>query len=672
MKKLILLLIATVLFFSFCGKKEKTRLTLPAIFNDNMVLQQQSNVPVWGKACPGEKISVTTNWQETAVATANADGDWQVKIKTPKAGGPFEISVNGKRDTLNLKNILIGEVWVCSGQSNMEMPLKGWPPNDLIENSAEEIAKADYPEIRLFTVKRAIANTPQFDCVGEWTTCTPQTAADFSATAFFFGKKLNQKLNVPVGLIHSSWGGTPAEAWTPAEEISQMEDFAETVEKLKGASAQIKQLNTWLNKLPKIDMTKNNAEDRFKNIDFNDQKLAAVTCDDEKWSVMKLPTLWESTELGEFDGAVWFRKEVELTAGPDYKLELGPIDDMDVVYFNGKKVGGIEVDGFYSTSRKYDIPAKLVQKGKNVIAVRVLDTRGGGGIWGKPENMKIYPEKAADQAIELAGEWKYQPVAEFKNETFHIYGKGDNSFANRPKLDVDLTAYTPTTLYNGMISPILPFGIRGAIWYQGESNVGRAKQYKKLFPLMINSWRNHWNQGDFPFYYVQIAPYEFGQPDRSQYLREAQLQTLSVKNTGMVVTTDIGNPQNIHPAQKTEVGERLARWALNRDYGFEDLVPSGPIYNSMKVADNKIRIFFDYADMGLKCDGDELTHFLIADVNKNFVPAQAKIDGNTVLVWSDEVAEPIAVRFGWSNIAEPNLFNTAGLPASPFRTDNWE
>jgi len=672
MKKLILLLIATVLFFSFCGKKEKTRLTLPAIFNDNMVLQQQSNVPVWGKGCPGEKISVTTNWQETAVATANADGDWQVKIKTPKAGGPFEISVNGKRDTLNLKNILIGEVWVCSGQSNMEMPLKGWPPNDLIENSAEEIAKADYPEIRLFTVKRAIANTPQFDCVGEWTTCTPQTAADFSATAFFFGKKLNQKLNVPVGLIHSSWGGTPAEAWTPAEEISQMEDFAETVEKLKGASAQIKQLNTWLNKLPKIDMTKNNAEDRFKNIDFNDQKLAAVTCDDEKWSVMKLPTLWESTELGEFDGAVWFRKEVELTAGPDYKLELGPIDDMDVVYFNGKKVGGIEVDGFYSTSRKYDIPAKLVQKGKNVIAVRVLDTRGGGGIWGKPENMKIYPEKAADQAIELAGEWKYQPVAEFKNETFHIYGKGDNSFANRPKLDVDLTAYTPTTLYNGMISPILPFGIRGAIWYQGESNVGRAKQYKKLFPLMINSWRNHWNQGDFPFYYVQIAPYEFGQPDRSQYLREAQLQTLSVKNTGMVVTTDIGNPQNIHPAQKTEVGERLARWALNRDYGFEDLVPSGPIYNSMKVADNKIRIFFDYADMGLKCDGDELTHFLIADVNKNFVPAQAKIDGNTVLVWSDEVAEPIAVRFGWSNIAEPNLFNTAGLPASPFRTDNWE
>ena len=672
MKRIFLLALIVLICLSSCQKGGNEILTLPAIFNNNMVLQQDSNVPVWGKANPGEEITVSANWDEDASAITENDGKWQVKIQTPKAGGPYEISVAGKNKTIIYKNVLIGEVWVCSGQSNMEMPMKGWPPNDLIEGSEEAIKSGENPYIRLFTVKRTISDKPENDCIGNWTECNPQMVADFSATAYFFGRKLSENLNIPIGLIFTSWGGTPAESWTPGSELKSMDDYSDDVEHIKNARAQIIVLNEWLATLDVINMAELEGDDIWKNLEFNDAENFSDELDDADWYTMELPGRWEDTDFGEFDGAIWFRKTITVDKKDGvYKLELGPIDDMDVTYFNGKKVGGYEADGFYSMHRAYDIPAELVRNGENIIAVRVIDNRGGGGFWGTPDLMKFQSNENSKNAVQLAGNWKYMPVAEFRNESFKIFGTNNKSFKNRPKLDIGLTASTPTTLFNGMINPIIPFGIRGAIWYQGESNVGRAAQYGELFPLMISSWRKYWNQGNFPFYFVQIAPYTYGKPDRSQYLREAQLNTLSLINTGMAITTDIGNVNNIHPANKKEVGERLALWALNKDYGFTDVVPSGPLYKSMKIEGKKIRIFFDYADMGLKSDGNNLSHFQICDIKKNFVHAKAKIDGNSVVVWNDKITEPIAVRFGWSNTAEPNLFNNAGLPASTFRTDNW-
>ncbi|MBN2279606.1 MAG: glycosyl hydrolase family 2 [Candidatus Marinimicrobia bacterium] len=658
------------LFLSFCGKTQKIELTLPALFNDNMVLQQQADVPVWGSVSAGEIITVTASWGESADAKADAEGIWRVKIRTPMAGGPYDVTITGQEKTIVFQNVMIGEVWVCSGQSNMEMPLKGWPPNDLIEHSDDEIAMADYANLRLFTVSKVISDKPLTDCKGNWSLCTPEIAGDFSATAFFFGKKLLNELKVPVGLIHTSWGGTPAEAWTPGDELRQLPDFFEKVEQLKTAAGQIEKLNRWLGQLEKINMTGKSYPEVWKTLS---DTRAGADYDDSRWKTIELPVRWEESKIGEFDGIVWFRKEVKCEEkNGDYILELGPIDDMDITYFNGTKIGGYEEEGFWQTRRIYTIPEKLIKKEKNVIAVCVVDNRGGGGIWGRADDLKLYPEKKINKSIPLAGPWKFSPIAEFHNDQFYIYGEGKKSYESRPAVDVPLNSNAPTVLFNGMIHPVIPYGIKGAIWYQGESNVGRAEQYKKLFPLMIQSWRKYWKQGDFPFYFVQIAPYEYGQPDLSQYLREAQLSALSLTNTGVVVTTDIGNPQNIHPAKKLEVGERLAGWALNKDYGFSALIPSGPLYKSMKVEDNKIRIFFEYADPGLICSGKELTDFLIADVNKKFVPAKAKIDDNSILVWSDTVTEPIAVRFGWTNIAEPNLFNGVGLPASPFRTDNWK
>ena len=672
MKKLAALVIIMIIFLSYCGKKETVKLELPEIFSDNMVLQRNFAVSFWGTGNRGEKILINTDWGEQNTTTVDSKGNWSLRINTPDAGGPYRIDIISEQDTISYENVMIGEVWLCSGQSNMEMPLKGWPPTDTILHAEQEIENSNFPDIRLFTVKRNISPKPVYDCTGKWSVCNPQTIADFSATAYFFGRRLHKKLGIPIGLIHSSWGGTPAESWTPAEELRNMDDFRKTIANLDKAAPQIKALNNWLEGLKKIEMSKREEDGQWKNLDFNDKKLSEIEYVDTAWSTMKLPTKWEETEVGKFDGAIWFRKAVDMEGeGKNYVLEMGPIDDMDQTYFNGKKVGGVEEAGFWNKDRVYEIPGKLVQDGKNIIAVRVVDNAGGGGIYGKPEQMKIYPEDKPADSISLAGEWRYFPVAEFHNDNFYIYGKGAKSYQNRPELDVELNSHTPTVLFNGMINPLIPYSIRGAIWYQGESNVGRAKQYKRLFPLMIKSWRKDWKQGAFPFYYVQIAPYKYGDDAKSQRLREAQLQTLSLENTGMVVTTDIGNPDNIHPANKQEVGTRLARWALAKDYGFSDIVYSGPIYKSMKIEDNKIRIFFDFVDGGLTSFGEELTRFKIADTKQEFVPAQAKIDGNSVVVWSDNIDKPVAVRFGWSNTPEPNLFNEAGLPASPFRTDNW-
>jgi sialate O-acetylesterase len=637
-----------------------------------MVLQQEQDVKIWGKAFPNSSVNIVSSWGSTAQTKANKEGDWLAVISTPSAGGPYEINITNGGKTIQLNNILIGEVWICSGQSNMEMPLMGWPPSDPILNSQQEIADANYPTIRLFTVTRALSVEPLTDCEGEWLECNPETARTFSATAYFFGRKLHKELGIPVGLIHSSWGGTPAESWVSKEYIAQMEEFKGMLSSIETSKTSIKILNSWLSDLPTLKVNLAH-ENPFKSLLFADSSLSKQDFDHNKWPTMELPQNWERTEMGAFDGVIWFRKVVSIPAqwvGKDLTLSLGPIDDMDITYVNGIRIGAYEQDGFWQTERIYQVPSCVVTGEELSIAIRVLDHQGGGGIFGSPEAMKLHPKSAPSQSIPLSGTWNYLPVAEYQGGYFYLFDAESMQYFDRPSLPIDISASTPTLLFNAMINPLLNYTIRGAIWYQGESNVGRHIQYQTLFPLLIECWRDGWGIDDFPFYFVQIAPYEYGQAP-SQHIREAQLKTLDVTNTGMVVTLDIGNPQNIHPANKPDVGERLALWALAKDYG-KDVVYSGPLYHSMEVQGTSIALTFTYTDGGIVTKDMKLTGFEIAGNNGVFVKANATIKDGKVLVSSPRVAIPVAARYAWDNTTEASLFNGHGLPASSFRTDNWE
>lgn len=629
---------------------------LPAIFSDGMVLQQNSTITVWGWAGPGEKVAVTGSWpqSEEAKAMAGTDGAWRVGLKTPPAGGPYTLSVQGA-SAIVLKDILIGEVWVCSGQSNMEMRME----NLRSEEGKSAVASANYPAIREFSVSRVFNAQPQSDCKGQWQVCTPQTVGQFSAVGFYFGRELNKTLNVPIGLINTSWGGTPAEAWASAESLRAFGDFDEALNALQAPAPSeqavkeqlARQMDEWEKKLDAIDPgTKENWQ--------------APTLDEADWKTMEQPKPWADTELAKVDGIVWFRRVTNLppswTRG-DLELRLGMIDDFDTVWFNGVKLGST-FD--WPTQRIYRVPASALHVGPNVIAVRVVDAQGEGGFVGKEEDMRIGPPGADVKAsATVAKTWKYK-----------VSHAGSVPPAPQSAAERRLNQNTPTALYNAMLCPLIPYRIAGAIWYQGESNAGRSLQYRTLFPAMIKDWRTQWGQGDFPFYYVQIAPYKYSDSNApfSAFLREAQMFTLkALPNVGMAVIMDIGEENDIHPQNKADVGGRLARWALAKDYGRKEVTYCGPIYSAMKVEGNAIRLSFDYVGSGLVARGGPLTGFEIAGSDQKFVPAKAEIDGASVVVSSAEVTTPAAVRYAFKNWAQPNLFNAEGLPASSFRTDDW-
>ena len=651
----------------------KDKIEIPSIFSDNMVLQRNTMVSFWGKAKPGTPVNIYTTWEESANTTANTEGSWLAKLTTPAAGGPFEINLRIGDSVITYKNVLIGEVWLCSGQSNMEMPLQGWPPHDPIANSKEEIEKANYPNIRLFTVSRAFSNKREFNCTGKWEECSPQTASGFSATAYFFGRKLYEELKIPIGLIHSSWGGTPVESWTSDEFLKEVDDYKSILNDIKNSETDIKKYNKWLFNHPAIDVSDKAEADKWMNLDFGDAECSEIDYPDSNWKVMKLPIFWEATEVGNIDGVIWFRKKIQIPEnwkGKDLILELGPIDDIDRTYVNGVLVGAYEKQGFWQTDRIYNIPKSLTQSNEVLIAVRVIDTQGGGGLYGAKEKLKIHPIDSNDNIL-LATEWKYLVVAQYRDQKFFVFGTKQNDYRKRPFVKIDLSPNTPTMLFNGMINPLIPYSIKGAIWYQGEANTGNPEAYSTLFPLMINNWRKEWNR-DLPFYYVQIAPYNYGELTHSEKLREAQLKSLSVPNTGMVVTLDIGDTNTIHPANKKDVGERLARWALAKNYG-KNIQYSGPIYKSMEVVGDKIILSFDYADDGLiikEINGKN--NFLVAGEDKIFKAANIQINDNHLILSNPEIKNPIAVRYAWSNLDVATLFNKEGLPASSFRTDNWE
>lgn len=643
MKKICLLLISILTCYSLYANVK-----MPKIFGDNMVLQRNKPIPVWGWADANERISVQFNHQ-TKTIKADKSGKWMIKLDNENAGGPHQLTVKGK-NTVTFNNVLVGEVWICSGQSNMEMPIEGWGK---INNYEQEIAEANYPMIRHFKVPNTISATPKEDITGgEWKICNPATAGDFTAAGYFFARELYNKLKVPVGLLNTSWGGTHVETWTSRQAFENSDEFKSMI---SGMSS----LN--LDSLSKV-----KSEATRKKIEALQGALNAANADDWKdvniadsnWPQMHLPDLWEGQQLGDLDGIVWFRKMVNISsedAGKAATLELAMIDDNDVTYINGVKTGS--TNG-YNAKRKYAVAAGVLKEGKNVIAVRVEDTGGGGGINGDSSDLKL---TVGNHVIPLAGNWHFK-VEKITGGSASV---GPNSY--------------PTLLFNAMVNPLIPFAIKGVIWYQGESNAGRAYQYRKAFPLMISDWRKRWNEGDFPFYFVQLASFNAANGNSKNgstwaELREAQTKTLSLPNTGMAVTTDIGNPADIHPKNKQDVGKRLAAIALHNVYG-ESNVYSGPLYQSMKKEGNKVILSFANVGGGLivKDKYGYLKGFEVAGADKQFHYAKASINGNTVIVYNDSVSSPVAVRYGWADDAgDDNLFNKESFPAASFRTDDWK
>jgi len=655
MKHYCFILLFYLSLFSIENMEAKVK--LPAIFTSNMVLQQQSEVPFWGEASPNKTVKITTSWNKKEYKTlADKNGKWKATVSTQVYGGPFSIEISDG-SKLILENVLIGEVWVCSGQSNMEMPVAGWGK---ISNYEKEIAAANYPNIRLFQVVKNTSTKPLDDlsvAMSGWVPCSSETVSEFSAIGYLFGKNLFDNKNIPIGLINSSWGGTIAEAWTSGSSLKTMPDFKSPVIDMENAvSSTVDPKKKYDLDLAIWQVQVEKADKGFMN---GKAAWAAKDLDESGWQSMNIPNLWEDKELPGFDGVVWLRKTIEIPADWQNKkltLSLDMIDDNDITYFNGVEVGRTEG---YNLTRTYTIPATLVKTGKTVITVRVLDNTGGGGIYGNPAKIKLNLDM--EKKIQLAGSWKYK--IGFNISDIQASPKNWND-PNRP-----------TVLFNAMINPIIPFTIKGAIWYQGESNADRAYQYRELFPLMIKDWRKQWNI-NFPFYFVQLANYTkiIDLPAESNWaeLREAQLQTLNLEKTGMAVTIDIGEAKDIHPKNKQEVARRLSLIARAHAYG-EKIPFSGPLYNSYLIEGNTIRIKFIYTDKGLKIkNGETLKGFAIAGLDHKFRWADARIDGNDVIVSCIGIENPIAVRYAWAENPVCNLYNGANLPASPFRTDDWQ
>lgn len=613
-----------------------------SLFADNAVFQRSQEIPVWGTAREGETVTVEFAVQK--ISTVAKDGQWKVRLKPMKADAtPQTMTITGD-NTITLTNILIGDVWVASGQSNMERQLGPRVRQPRIENWEVEVAAANYPQIREYYVPEHFTFAPAMDANGQWTTCSPETVKDFSAVGYFFARDVYKAEKIPLGILFTAVGGTPAESWTSAESLNTMADFKSEVELIQQVgSGSISTQAFYSEEIARWYAEHDLGSARGANWQAPELSLM-------NWGKADLPSVF----FKNFPGVIWFRKQIELSeswAGKAAVLHLGKVDDADTTWVNGVQVGATDD---WDMERHYPIPAGVLKPGRNTIVIRALNKDGPGGFSSRPEQLRLeIPRQEPIAAIPLAGEWRCREGCSLENMP---------AFPRRP--DDDYIGVT--VLYNAMIAPLQSFPIKGVIWYQGENNNDRARQYRELFPLLISDWRQGWNCGEFPFLFVQIAPYRDMRPE----LREAQFLTLKKSpNTAMAVITDAGDADDIHPARKQVPGERLALAARALAYG-EKLEYSGPLFDSMKVEGGRAVISFTHIGDGLVAKGGGLRGFTIACADKNFVPAKAEIQGKTVVVWSDQVPKPLAVRYGWANVPDINLFNKEGLPASPFRTDN--
>lgn len=637
MKNRIFFKILILFVGSLCISFIDAKITLPTLVSDGMVLQRNQKLNVWGKADAGEKVEVKF-LNKNYKTTADQAGNWKITLPEQKAGGPYTMTIN----EITLKDILIGDVWLASGQSNMELPMRRLTPL-----YANEIKNANNQNIRFFTVPQKYNfKSPQTELDGgKWEATNPQTILNFSGVAYFFAKHLSEKNKVAVGIIHASLGGSPIQAWMDENSLKKYPEYLDEAKKwrnddlIKSTESGEQALSkAWYSELDQSDI---GLDQHWENFDLNDSD----------WKTMNIPGSWEDKE-GSFEGSVWFRKEINLTknqAGKAAFLNLGRIKDADVTYINGTKVGNVTYE---YPPRWYDIPAGILKEGKNVIAVRISNGSGKGQfIADKPYYLEIDGNK-----IDLKTEWKYKIGAKME----------------KMAPGTTFIRWKPTGLYNAMINPLINYNIKGAIWYQGESNTGKPKEYGDLLTTMITDWRSKWNQKDLPFFTVQLANFmePKAQPVESNWaeLRDQQRQvSLKLPNTGLAVIIDIGEWNDIHPLNKKTVGDRLALQAL-KVADKKDIIADGPVYQSMKIEGNKIILSFktgtdDFAPVS------ELKGFAIKGKDGKYEWAKAKMGGKKIIVWNDTVSNPISVRYDWADNPDGNLKNKTGLPASPFTTE---
>ena len=600
-------------------------LRMPSVFSDHMVLQQGKPVPIWGWTAPGRKVHVELEGADSASHFVLADelGHWIVHLP------PMEASSDGRSLTVStietdgsvldrrtFDDVLVGEVWICSGQSNMEWKLEWLGQSDI------DTTTADHRQLRMFTAPHVSVPQPRTDVDGSWVICNSEHAPDLSAVAYYFGRDLQRALDVPIGLIHTSWGGSSAEAWTSLDTLLSMDETRPLVERYE----------------------------RMSMPDPDTPEFTTVILDDRDWEPVTLPSMFK--EQGEdLDGVVWYRRHLQIPEewnNQELELTLGSTDDLDRTFLNGQLIG----ESFNLSPSRYLIPAALVRSGPAVLTVRVHDLHGLGGFSGGTEDMRLRRAGRDDDQIDLSGTW----VRRISDRPI------------QPQIGIN---HRPSQLANGMLAPFVPYAFQGVIWYQGESNVTRAAQYELLFPAMIEDWRARWGGDAFPFYFVQIAPYDYGMPMQCAELREAQTSALRLPETGMVVTMDVGDPKDIHPRAKQPVGERLALLAKRNVYG-RDVIAEAPSMAGMTIDGDAVVLRFTGRCLPLTTDDDAApTHFEVAGADHVYHAATARIDGDMVRVRSDAVSEPVAVRYAWHDAAEPNLAGACGLPIGPFRTDRW-
>ena len=615
------------------------------MFGDNMVLQRGKPNTIWGWSKPGDVVRVDIAGH-TAKTVTGADGRWQATIQPPAPGGPYTINIDGPQ-TVELHEVLVGDIWLCGGQSNMELGL------GRTRNGVDEIKSANHPEIRLYTVRQHVSYSATAVPQGEWKICSPQTVADgggFSAVAYFFGRRVQQDINVPIGLVQDCVGGTPAETWASPETLHRLQDFdaglAEMARlKANGGPEYGNYIMPWYDDY---------------DIGLKSNTWAAVDLDDSNWKTVQIPGGFQELGMADVPGVCWFRKEITL---PDplpagkATIYLGVIEKMDTTYINSRWVGA---SSWVENPRAYQIKEGILKPGKNLVTIRVFKMKPQGGFMTKADGLRLV--LGDDTVIPLAGEWKGALSVDARPP--HPLPLG---FENYPIM--------PSVLYQGMIQPLAPLAITGVIWYQGEANSERAYQYRTLLPAMIGDWRKLFGQGDFPFYIVSLPAFMHHQdaPTEASWaeLREAQALTArNVPNSGVAVCIDTGDPDNIHPKDKKVVGERLALCALTQHYG-EKLPYQGPTFKSAELLPGTMKLHFDHTDGGLVVKGDKLKEFSLAGKDRKWHWADARIEGDAIVVSSPMVPEPEAARYAWQSYPAATLYNGAGLPAVPFRTDDW-
>ncbi len=665
MKKLFLITIVT----AFIACTPKSHLEIEPIYSSGMILQQGAEITIAGTADPGTRVDLETDWNFTASCIATPEGTWQMTFSALTADmQAHQIQISTPDSVAIFDDILFGEVWLAGGQSNMEMPLQGWG-NDTIMNSKEVIENATDDMLRIFTVERNSTLSATNEIHGQWQKAGEKCTKNFSATAYFFAKNLRDSLNVPVGVVVSCWGGTPIEAWIDENTLSKDSDYVNIIEENRSLSEELEIYAEQIKDVP-YDVINRDLPDAYLPFATGEEMIANPDFDRSTWNDILLPDYFENTSTGPIDGVVWFAKDVEIPLAwknDHLELHLGQIDDRDQTFVNGVEVGRHDDDHSYNIDRVYTIDNEIIKDNVLRIVVRLTDNGGNGGFYVDQDAMRIQNVTRKKQ-ISLEGLWKYCVSMEFTNGRAYHFATKNNQYDKlvRPSRRLDLNI--PTALYTGMIEPLKFYTFGGAIWYQGEANVGRSTQYVRLTGALIKSWRGTFNN-NFTFLACQIAPYCYEDPDtiNAATLREAQRRGINdVKNAGIISTLDIGSCATIHPSNKQEVGRRLAVKALKMVYN-KNVIDGGPELAEISVVSNLLVATFSNAE-GMYIDPSKRNEFEVAGDDRVFYPASAIVSGNQITFFSKEVLNPVYLRYGWRNCSEASLFNGVGLPALSFST----